>query len=438
MGPPIYYSPGEGQFNRYAMSSDTSSDDNQSVPPFIWSWQESLLVIPLVIIVIVTIIGNFLVLYSAATRSRTLRLPTHYLIANLALADFLVGVLVMPFLTVLQLTGRWYFGAVYCESWTVIHFWLCSASILSTCGVCIERYIGVRFPLKHKQILNTQRIWGMIVCIWTLAGLLSVASLYIWPQPKSGLPYACDINQQIGHVILAVVGILYVPAVIMIVLYLKIYVLASRHLNFMKKHSSIAIATPSTSSTDQQQSKGFARFFKSKSTQLQNLEDPSSSETSVSISTSTSSSGESHADFKQSSNPVPNRISVVSQKKDSAISTTSTTTIVSSSAQSNWNSSAESNIKRRKQINLAKKLSLLVGILLATYLPFFTLYLVMAFHPGSIDGRVFNAFGWIRYFNSCINPFIYAFAVPDYRKAMKNIVLNGLEKLGVTGGKTAT
>lgn len=411
----------------YQETTPESLPSATSIYDFEWTWRESLLVIPLGLIVIGTILGNALVLYSAATRSPTFRLPTHFFIANLALADFLVGVLVMPFLAVLQVTGRWYFGPIYCESWTVIHFWLCSSSILSTCAVCIERYIGVRFPLKHKQIMSTQRIWGMIVGVWTLAGLLSIGCLYIWPQPKSPLPFTCAINQQIGHVIVAVVGILYIPAVIMIVLYMKIFAIASRHLKFVKKNSAIPSGTQPTPSRKKTMRDTF--FIKSfLANPKLSFSEPETSSSVVSYSTGESPRG-SDENLRQVSISHHQE-----EKKGSAVSTvtvaSSTVPMVPTSSEStNWNASIVKNVQSKKQINLAKRLSLLVGILLATYLPFFTLYLVMAFHPGSIDARVFNAFGWIRYFNSCLNPFIYALAVPAYRKAMTEIIMNALGKL---------
>ncbi|CAL8089710.1 unnamed protein product [Orchesella dallaii] len=387
-----------------------SAIETQPTSSFIWTWQETLLAIPLSLIVIGTIFGNFLVLYVVATRSHNLRLPTHFFIANLAVADFLVGVFVMPFLATLQVTGRWYFGDVYCETWTVTHFWLCSASILSTCAVCIERYIGVRFPLKHKEIMNQRRIWGMIACVWVFAGLLTLSSIYIFPEPDIDTPYSCKINQQIGHVIIAVVGILYIPAVIMIVFYWQIYVLATRHLKFLK-HNSFAVPpnVPPSLETQKRTSNGLPAIPE---------RDVTTSE--VSLSTSGVSPRGSTENLEQYQ---PN------QKKGSAISGTSSNFSVVSSTTSNTNSNVSllaKNVQSKKQINLAKRLSCLVGVLLASYLPFFTLYLIMAFHPGSINVRVFNAFGWIRYFNSCLNPFIYAFAVPAYRKAMTDVIRNGV------------
>jgi hypothetical protein len=394
-------------------SSSSSQHASSGPPPLYWSWGETLISIPLAFIVIGTIFGNFFVLYAFFTRPRTLRSATHFFIANLAFADFLVGLLVMPYLATLQLTKIWYFGQTYCMFWTVTHFWLCSASILSTCAVCIERYIGVKYPLHHREIMSPQRIGGLIAGVWILAGFLSLSSLFIWPEPYDGDEYKCRINQQIGHVIVAVVGILYIPAAVMIILYWRIYSIATSHLNLMKKKSfgsgSVPLDTVSSSSSgantnfDYKKVKGDGKKNGGilEGGRIQPIIDHESS-SGVSFSNI--------SDVEGSNGSVP----ISSEGKQS----------ITKSSRSDT-SEAGRNPYTKKQIDLARRLSLLVGILLASYIPFFTVYLVRAFHPGSIHDTVFSTFGWIRYFNSCVNPLIYAFAVPAYRKALSSIIFMG-------------
>jgi hypothetical protein len=57
------------------------------------------------LIILFTIFGNVLVLLSVAV-SRNLRSSTHYLIVNLACADLLLGLAVLPFSAVFEVTGR--------------------------------------------------------------------------------------------------------------------------------------------------------------------------------------------------------------------------------------------------------------------------------------------------------------------------------------------
>lgn len=355
-----------------------SSFNRTTLPSLVWTWQKTLLSIPLATVVMITILGNFLILYSIVQRPQSLRLPAHFLIANLALADFLVGVLCIPFLATLQLTGSWYFGPGYCEAWTVIHTWLCSASILSTLAICVERYIGVRWPLDHRLIMNRKRVWSLLITVWTFAGTFTLFALYTFPQPKTGKEFACDLNLQIGFVLVVKFGMPYVPAVAMVILYWKIFAIASKHLKPQKETLSFGMRA----------------------------RDSSISQSEVMIETSISVLESENAEPKKI-NGQSNRFSVNNEKNVLA------------------------KYEAKMQINLAKKLIVLVALVLLSYIPFFTIYVILAFRPEVVNSTVFDVFSWLRYLNSCVNPFVYAFAVPAYRKSMRETVAGAMEKVKI-------
>jgi hypothetical protein len=58
---------------------------------------------------------------------------------SLALADFLLGLLIVPFSLANELMGYWYFGAVLCEVWKAMDVLLCTASITSLCLISLDR-----------------------------------------------------------------------------------------------------------------------------------------------------------------------------------------------------------------------------------------------------------------------------------------------------------
>lgn len=74
--------------------------------------------------------------------------------------------------------------------------------------------------------------------------------------------------------------------------------------------------------------------------------------------------------------------------------------------------------KYKKQLRLARKLAFLVGFLILSYFPFFTFLLILGFNPTFVSKEVFFLIAWLRYFNSCVNPMIYAFSVPGYKTAL--------------------
>lgn len=87
---------------------------------------------------LLTIAGNTLVLL-AVFMSRSLRSSTHYLIINLAIADLLLGVAVLPFSIALEVSGYWMFGPIFCDMWAAVDVLCCTASIWSLCVISIDR-----------------------------------------------------------------------------------------------------------------------------------------------------------------------------------------------------------------------------------------------------------------------------------------------------------
>jgi hypothetical protein len=98
------------------------------------------------------------------------------------------------------------------------------------------------------QMMTPLRVKGLMAGIWILAGFLSLLSILPFPQPEviDPLPFSCNFNNQLGHVLIATIGILYVPSVLMVFLYLRIYRIASKHFNNMKKAGRGVIAPNST------------------------------------------------------------------------------------------------------------------------------------------------------------------------------------------------
>lgn len=81
-------------------------------------------------------------------------------------------------------------------------------------------------------------------------------------------------------------------------------------------------------------------------------------------------------------------------------------------------------VKRfRMETKAAKTLGIIVGGFIFCWLPFFTMYLVLAFCGDEcIHPMVFSVLFWLGYCNSAINPCIYALFSKDFRFAFKRII----------------
>ncbi|XP_065564460.1 alpha-1A adrenergic receptor-like isoform X1 [Artemia franciscana] len=184
------------------------------------------------IIVLLTVCGNLLIL-CAVGRSKNLRSPTHIFIVNLAVADLLLGTLVLPFSAVNQVTQKWDFGLIFCDVWAAVDVLCCTASILSLCAISVDRYIGVTRPLNYSVII-THRL-AVITClmVWMLSLIISIGPLVGWKQPNED-PDVCEVNMEVGYVLFSVAGSFYLPMLIILALYWKIYKAAVKQTKHLK------------------------------------------------------------------------------------------------------------------------------------------------------------------------------------------------------------
>lgn len=131
------------------------------------------------------------------------------------------------------LTQVWLFGPVLCDIWAAIDVLCCTASIFSLCVISIDRYIGVTRPLQRSTIMTERRAVYIIVFIWLLSMAISIAPLIGWKEPPSQDPYECTVTTQTGYVLFSASGSFYIPLLIILLVYFRIYREAIKHSRFL-------------------------------------------------------------------------------------------------------------------------------------------------------------------------------------------------------------
>uniref|UniRef100_A0A665UWT9 G-protein coupled receptors family 1 profile domain-containing protein n=1 Tax=Echeneis naucrates TaxID=173247 RepID=A0A665UWT9_ECHNA len=188
-----------------------------------------------------TVVGNFLVVLSIAYFKR-LQSPTNSFVMSLAVADCLVGLVVMPYSMVRTVEGCWYFGALFCQLHSSLDVLLCTASIFHLSCIAFDRYYAVCNPLIYSLKMSRSRVALLIVICWAVPILISFGPIMLdlhiagvdilLPQD------VCVFLVNRIYAVMASMVAFYLPMAIMLVAYWRIFKAAkrqARQINSSKK-----------------------------------------------------------------------------------------------------------------------------------------------------------------------------------------------------------
>ncbi|GFY58532.1 probable G-protein coupled receptor 83 [Trichonephila inaurata madagascariensis] len=123
------------------------------------------------LIIVISIFGNVLVCNIVA-QNRKMRSSTYVFIANLALSDFLMTVLNIPFNVARILLDHWPFGSFMCSFVPLVQVTSVYVSTFTMTCIAVDRYRIISKPLEPR--LRSMQAIKIIACIWVLALLLSL------------------------------------------------------------------------------------------------------------------------------------------------------------------------------------------------------------------------------------------------------------------------
>ena len=138
------------------------------------------------ITILVAFIGNALLIF-IVTRKPDTRTLTGFLFVNMAVADLLVILIIMPLNTTFLYTYglKWLqgtLGHVTCPLMYFIFLATTAASILSLLFMSVDRYLGVVFPLHRFP--RFRRVKVLTVVIWLSSMIFSIPAAIIWRFEK--------------------------------------------------------------------------------------------------------------------------------------------------------------------------------------------------------------------------------------------------------------
>ncbi|XP_070774778.1 D(1) dopamine receptor-like [Enoplosus armatus] len=343
----------------------------------------------LALLIVWTLLGNFTVC-AAVFRFRHLRAKvTNTFIVSLALSDLLVAVLVMPWKAVAEVAGFWPFGG-FCKTWLACDIMCSTASILNLCVISVDRYWAISSPFRYERSMNKKVASVMIGVTWTVSVVISFVPVQLnWHRAEIGDPAgedsalhgktvdgSCDSSLSRTYAISSSLISFYIPVAIMIVTYTRIYRIAQIQIRMISSLERAAEHAQSCRSNGPE-------LFPHLCTEIS----ANSYQSHIRLQPGSQRSGQSHRELK---------------------------------------------VSIRKETKVLKTLSIIMGVFVCCWLPFFVLNCALPFCPGPeapgaqrgpycVSEKTFDVFVWIGWSNSSLNPIIYAFNA-DFRDAFLRLL----------------
>uniref|UniRef100_A0A8B9JUK9 G-protein coupled receptors family 1 profile domain-containing protein n=1 Tax=Astyanax mexicanus TaxID=7994 RepID=A0A8B9JUK9_ASTMX len=293
----------------------------------------------LFLLIVSTLLGNTLVC-AAVVKFRHLRSKvTNFFVVSLAVSDLFVAVLVMPWEAMSAVAGTWLFGR-FCAVWIAFDIMCSTASILNLCMISVDRYWAIASPFRYERRMTHRVAFAMIGVAWTLSVLISFI-----PRPDAHTDCKANLNRT--YAISSSLISFYIPVLIMIATYTRIFRIAQTQI---RRISSLERAA-----------------------------------------------GQSHSQTAHGHGHEPDEHTLKTTFK--------------------------------KETKVLKTLSVIMGVFVCCWLPFFVLNCAVPFCR-CVSDTTFAIFVWFGWANSSLNPVIYAFNA-DFRRAFSSLL--GCNRLFASG-----
>ncbi|KAK7925888.1 hypothetical protein WMY93_008198 [Mugilogobius chulae] len=326
-----------------------------------------LLGVAMAVLVVAIVFGNVLVI-TAILRFKRLQTVTNLFIASLAVADLVMGIAVVPFGSSYILLGAWQFGNFMCEFWTATDVLCVTASIETLCVIALDRYLAITSPLRY--LLCSPEV---------------VRSLWSWPDVKATEcllnESCCDFNTNAAYAISSSIISFYLPLVVMIFLYSRVFQEAQKQLEKIRgRERHLLKLQISLAYSEESPSERLRRNASDDRLSMQRME----------------------------------KMEKIENGKPRTEKQTTTRRL-------------KFCLKEQKAV---KTLGIIMGTFTLCWLPFFILNILVTFSGLGDVKLLFRLLNWLGYSNSAFNPLIYCRS-PDFRHAFQEILClrNWAEKL---------
>ena len=137
--------------------------------------------------------GNMLVIV-AFLNDRQLRITRNYYIFNLAIADLIIGVLVIPIYSSTIWMNDWVLSRQFCVVWIIVNQTALANSHAAIFLITYDRYKLVQNAMHYTAYETTDKAIRRILIIWIISGLFNMGFVIFgeWYYDKEGTMPSCS------------------------------------------------------------------------------------------------------------------------------------------------------------------------------------------------------------------------------------------------------
>jgi hypothetical protein len=193
------------------------------------------------------IIGNILVLV-AILKFRSLQDITGIFVANLALADLIIGV-TQPFQVAFFLFPEMERNKIACILRFEIILFACNASIYSLVCTVVDRFVAIAYPLRYPNIMTRKIAFGLVLGIWIFDFCCAFIPFSENDFEKSPFCLYELVMNKYFRLWNHTCGIIF--ALVMCLIYVKIYLIVKKHMRQIQIEATLYTEDPTVRRTKQ-------------------------------------------------------------------------------------------------------------------------------------------------------------------------------------------